>query len=350
MQGPFIVLGEFKGLFNTRQVAPLGRTEELPVNNTHKVQVYQGTLDQVEFHADFEPDTYRKLRSFILLNVPNVTIRPGQNGPFTGDRLYTFTQLILIDPKILKTYEINGETYGEIASKAYGKTFSEPQLGRLKPDPFDNTGYSMQDQWWRSRYVNDGINGCGTLLNGCIANFWRILGILFLLLLLWGLMKACNSISNDDKACSDAEKARLRKERIKQELDSTRREYDLNLKKALSNISTIYFYQNSTDLHANSSGINGTLDRLSQVMQSYKDKTFFLVGHHAGKIENKLIDSLRAEKVKSLLIQDGVNGSQLITKRRFDKDAKNLPLDDFMDENGIRKYNKNMSVTIEVKK
>ena len=120
--------------------------------------------------------------------------------------------------------------------------------------------------------------------------------------------------------------------------------------KALSNISTIYFYHNSTDLHANSTGMNGTLDRLSEVMRNYKDKTFVLVGHHAGRIENKLMDSLRAEKVRSILMQDGINGSQLITKRRFDKDAKNLPLDDFMDENGIRKYNKNMSVTIEVKK
>ena len=353
MTGPHIVYGNFRGYFKTKQRGLLGRTDSPPTDNTHTVQVYEGTLESKGFYSEFKPQDYRKLKSFVLSNVPNVSINPGESGPFVGHQTFTFTQLILIDPKIIKTYEIEGETYGEIASMAYGKTYASPQLKKLRPDPFNDSGYSDNEQWYHSNNgcVSSGINGCGTMYQGCKTNFWKILGLLLLLLLLLGLIRACNHIANDKQACVDADLARKERIQKEKEVKETKLQYDLNLKNALANVSTIYFYRNSTDIHINSTGMNGTVDRLAEVIEAYDDKSFVLEGHQDDKsIESTGLDIKRAEKIKHILTLKGIDEQRITVVGRQNKDATPMPLYKFMDDKGTREYNQNMKVTIRVRK
>lgn len=351
--GPYIIYGHFKGLFKTKQDGPLGNADNPPTDNHHTVQVYQGTFNAEEFSSEFSPENYRKLNSFVLSNVPNIAVNAGSNGPYVGSQIYTFTQLILIDPKIIRTTEIEGQTYGEIESIAYGKTYVSPQLKKLKPDPFDKTGYSENEQWYRtnSGCLNSGVNGCGTIFQGCLANFWRIFWLLLSLLLLLAFVRKCNDISNDDKACIESalkKKDLLEKEK---ELKKTNEQYNQNLKNALANVSKIYFYRNSTELHLNSTGVNGTLDRLVKVIKTYDDKVFILEGHRdIPSIENENIDLKRAQRVQAILESKGITKDKLIVIRRTDKYAQPLTLDKMMVAKGIREYNQNMKVTIRVKK
>ena len=353
MTGPHIVYGQFRGLFKTKQSGVLPESESPPHDTSHAVQVYQGNFDAEQFFEEFKPHEYRKLKSFVLSNVPNVKLTAPQVQGFVGGHDFTFTQLILIDPKIIRTYEIEGETYGEIASKAYGKTFTEPQLKKLKPDPFNDTGYSDHEQWYRTNNGcwNSGVNGCGTMYQGCKTNFWKILGLLLLLLLLLGLIRACNHIANDKQACVDADLARKERIQKEKEVKETKLQYDLNLKNALANVSTIYFYRNSTDIHINSTGMNGTIDRLSEVIQAYDDKSFVLEGHQDDKsIESTGLDIKRAEKIKHVLTLKGIDEQRITVVGRQNKDATPMPLYKFMDNMGTREYNQNMKVTVRVRK
>lgn len=353
MTGPHIVYGQFRGLFKTKQSGVLPESDSPPHDTSHAVQVYQGNFDAEKFFEEFKPHEYRKLKSFVLSNVPNVKLTAPLVQGFVGGHDFTFTQLILIDPKIIRTYEIEGETYGEIASEAYGKTFSEPQLKKLKPDPFNDTGYSDHEQWYRTSNGcwNSGINGCGTMYQGCKTNFWKILGLLLLLLLLLGLIRACNRLASDKQACLDADLLRKKRMEIERELKRTKDQYRLNLKNALANVSTIYFYRNSTDLHVNSTGMNGTIDRLAQVMQTYDDKSFVLEGHFAGLgIESKDLDLKRAKKIQSILSAKGIGENRIFIVGMKDQASIPMPLYTLIESNGKREYNQNMRVTVRVKK
>jgi hypothetical protein len=236
---------------------------------------------------------------------------------------------------------------------AYGKTYVSPQLKKLKPDPFDKTGYSEKDNWYQtnSGCLNSGVNGCGSLYHGCLANFWRIFWLLLLLLLLLAFLRKCNDIANDDSACSESALTEKKLQEKEKELKQTNDEYNQNLKNALANVSKIYFYRNTTALHLNSTGLNGTLDRLVEVIRNYDDKVFVLEGHRdLPHIEKENIDLKRAQKVQAILASRGISSRQLVIVARKDKYAQPLALDKMMDANGIREYNQNMKVTIRVKK
>jgi hypothetical protein len=205
----------------------------------------------------------KKLKSFVLSDVPNISVNANANGPFTGSQTFSFTQLILIDPKIIRTTEIEGQTYGEIESLAYGKTYAAPQLKKLKPDPFDNTGYSENEQWYRTNNgcLNSGVNGCGTFYQGCLANFWRIFWLLLLLLLLLAFLRKCNEISNDDKACVESalkKKELLEKDKLQEINESFKRSIllhkeneKLNVKNDNKNVKVFYcpFFKTQTLNH-----------------------------------------------------------------------------------------------------
>jgi len=353
MAGPYNIYGDFKGLFKTKQSTAIGAGDNPPHNLDHTVQVYQGVLKAEQFFEEFKPQDYRKLGSFVLLNVPNISVVSDAQGSIAENQLFTFSELILIEPEILRVYELNGETYGELKSKAYGRTFQAPQLTKLKPDSFDSTGYSDRNQWVQRQEgcINQSYQGCGKLFQGCLQNFWKILWFLVLCLLLFGLIRACNSIIHDQEVCNKAEQARKNKEQLERELKKIKEQYDQNLMNTLKNMSTIYFYRNSTDLHANSSGLNGTLDRLANVIQTYDDRSFVLVGHCADNtVELEGIAELRAKKVKDLLINKGIIGNRLTIQLKGSSEAKPLPLYQFMEKDGIREYNANMKVTVVVNK
>lgn len=367
MSSEYVILGSFKGRFKTSQASVLGSSDAFPQDFSHRVQVYSGVLDQTIFKNEFAPDEYRKLSSYVFINVPNITVEGNEKAPFLGQRVYTFTQLLLIDPKITRTYELNGQTYGELEGSAYGVTAKsqkidpkDPTPPPPPPPPQDRKGCSPMDFNEESEIgqtINKAQRGCFDGLSGCLANFWRILGWIFLILFLLWLIKACNQVAQDDGSCDRLEEHRIQlkeQERIK---DSLQRIYEENIRKNLANIKNVYFYQNSDEVHQyslNEAEGTGNLYRLMKLLKVCEDKSFKITGHHSGKdIEGKpSLDSLRAIRVKEYFIDHGISQSRLVIDAKADSEAyfskklSNYMLNDY----SMKKYNRNMRVTVKLMK
>jgi hypothetical protein len=372
MSAEYIVLGNFKGRFKTSQATALGLSESFPEDFEHKVQVYDGVLDQTTFEDRFAPQNYRKLSSFLFHNLPNVTIQGNAEGPFSDKRIYTFTQLMIIDPKVVRTYEMNNQTYGEIEGKAYGITNKNAQINRLDPPPVDaddngggngsgiggggGSGGSsdFNEESEIGQTLNRAKSGCGTALSGCLTNFWRILlWLLFILFLLW-LIRSCSQLAQDDGSCDRRDRHRELLKEEKKLKDSLQNIYDENVKKALANIKNVYFYQNSAEFHQYSLEEKGNLLRLAKLLKTCDDKSFYIVGNHSGSEieEGSNLDARRAEAVKDYFVSHGVKESHLFIKLKADslafypKELSNYMLRDYT----IKKYNRNMRVYVQLKK
>lgn len=366
MSSEYVILGSFKGRFKTNQATALGLSETFPQDLAHKVQVYSGALDQTTFQEEFAPHEYRKLSSFLFINVPNISVQGNAQAPFPDQRVYTFTQLLLIDPKITRTYDLNGQTYGELEGKAYGITAKSPQIDKADPPPpdqnsgNDSTGVGstdFNDDSEIGQTINKVQSGCMDGLTGCLANFWRILGLILLILFLLWLIKSCNQLANDDGSCDRLEEHKIQlteQERIK---DSLNRIYEENIRKNLANIKNVYFYQNSDEVHEyslNEAEGKGNLIRLTNLLRVCDDKSFQIIGHHSGaEIEGKAnLDSLRAIAVKEYFIDHGISQSRLFVVAKadsaayFSKELFNYMLNDY----SIKKYNRNMRVTVKLLK
>jgi outer membrane protein OmpA-like peptidoglycan-associated protein len=365
MSAEYTILGTFKGRFKTNQATSLGLSDAFPQDFAHKVQVYSGSLSDNSFEEDFQPDNYRKLSSYIFINVPNIEVQGNAKAPFPDKRVYTFTQLLLIDPKIIRTYELKGQTYGEIEGKAYGKTAPIPEIDKADPPPLDpdNNGSvgvgstDFNDDSEIGQTINKLQTGCVSGLSGCLANFWRILGLILLILFLLWLLKSCNELANDDGSCDRLAEHKIQlieQQRIK---DSLERVYEENIRKNLANIKNVYFYQNTDEIHEyslNEARGEGNLIRLTRLLQVCNDKSFQIVGHHSGKdIEGREnLDQLRAIAVKEYFIANGIDPSRLFVVAKADSNAyygkslSNYMLNDY----SMKKYNRNMRVTVKLMK
>jgi|GEM_PF-1532648 len=381
MAGELVVYGAFRGRFKTDQVLPLGSHDSFPRDLSHKVQVYSGTLDHTVFEHDYQPEKHRVLASFVLSNVPNIEVH-GNNtkgSPFADTRVYDFTQLILIQPVIERTFSMNDGTYGEVSGMAYGKTAERPRISKLDPpkpptvasnDNNGNNGNSQgagnngnhgatgntgfNDQSQIGDLFNRSREGCGSLLSGCLANFWRILGYLLLLLFLWWLIKACSSMASGTN-CDERDHNEIILKESEKYRDSLRKIYDDNLDKALANINKIYFYKNSAEIHEYSQRGSHSLERLIKVLQVYDDKSFYVIGHYAGAgVENPTLqlDSMRASRIKDLFMYYGISSSRLEIMPEADKSPiDQTSLYPYMSPDySIKYYNRNMRVEIKVKK
>ena len=359
MSGKYVFLGDFKGSFYTLQDSVLGSAEKRPANDKHAVRVFRGVLQNAVPDTEFNPEKYTKLDSFLLVNVSRVEIEPATKEPFTEKRVYNFTQLLLIEPKVNSTYLHNGKTYGEIESKAYGITEDYPinQLDgddNAQPYPVDENYEGNKNNDKSSIKESDSTDpkpgGCGALLGGCVTNIGRILWYLFLILLVIWMFKSCRS--EDECALKDIAKYKL--EKAKEHLDSTKIAYQKNLEEALADISTIYFYQNSAEIHLNSSGDNSPVSKLAVLMKAYADKQFYIEGYHSGaSIENsKGIDLIRAQILKDALMEKGVNLKNLEIVAMGDKNKKD-PSDElskfFISVDNYRYYNRNMRAEVKIK-
>ncbi len=371
MAGELVVYGTFRGRFKTDQILPLGSNEAFPKDLTNKVQVYSGTLEDTVFEHEYKPEKHRVLSSFVLSNVPNIEIVGNQskNAQFADTRVYDFTQLVIIKPVIERTFPMNGGTYGEVSGMAYGKTADRPRISKLDPpDPptvtgannnGNNTGGAagnngFNDQSQIGDLVNRTQEGCNTLFTGCIANFWRILGYLLLLLFLWWLIKACSSMASGTD-CRERDQNELILKEEQKLRDSLRHIYEDNLEQALANINKIYFYRNSDEIHNYSLGDNGSLNRLIYLLQVYEDKSFYLIGNYSGAgVENASLhlDSMRAIKIRDVMMMNGIAANRLEIINKADKE----PIDQaiiypyMLPDYSLQYYNRNMRVEITVKK
>jgi outer membrane protein OmpA-like peptidoglycan-associated protein len=369
MSAEYAILGTFKGRFKTNQATALGLSDTFPKDLAHKVQVYSGSLRDNSFEEDFQPDHYRKLSSFLFINVPNIEVQGNNTAPFPDKRVYTFTELILIDPKITRTYELNGQTYGEIEGKAYGKTAPTPEIDKADPPPLkeeDDQGSSgisstdFNDESEIGRTINELQTGCASGLAGCLANLWKILGLILLILFLLWLLKSCNELANDDGSCDRLEEHKIQLIDQKRIKDSLEHVYEENIRKNLANIKNVYFYQNTDEIHEyslNEERGEGNLIRLTKLIQVCNDKSFKIIGHHSGKdIEGRQnLDKLRAIAVKEYFIANGIDPSRLHVVAKGDSaayysDSLSKYVFNEYEENHFRKYNRNMRVTVKLMK
>lgn len=90
MSSEYVILGSFKGRFKTNQATALGLSETFPQDLAHKVQVYSGALDQTTFQEEFAPHEYRKLSSFLFINVPNISVQGNAQAPSRSACLYLY--------------------------------------------------------------------------------------------------------------------------------------------------------------------------------------------------------------------------------------------------------------------
>lgn len=360
MDSVYHVYGDFKGSFFTFQGVSLGNTEAFPEDLKHSIRIYKGELTNASFEEDYKAEKYRKLSSFFLLNVPKIEIKAASNAPYSGSRVYNFSNLLLIDPKIIRTYEINGKTYGEIESKAFGKTEQYPLIEKAKPDQTEQRPVVVDENYTGTsadHYEDDGEKDKGTtpgenldrLAGGCFNKFWEILGIILFILFMIFLFKKCES---------DADQCELKRRAIqdlqmeKIILDSIKIEYDKNLEAALLGISKVYFYRNSTDFEVSATG---NIPRIVKILKNYRDKQFTIEGYHSGtSIESSMnLDRYRASKMKDTLVSLGINSEQLFIEGKGDKPLLDSTNDmSFSLINGTikREYNQNMRIEIKWKK
>lgn len=369
MAGELVVYGDFFGRFKTDQVLPLGSSAIFPTDLIHKVQVYQGKITNSTFEHEFKPEKHRILKSFVLSGATNIEIVGNAKAPFADSRVYDCTQLMIIDPKIERIFSMNNGTYGEISGKVYGKTSDRPRISKLdplSPPPLlgdkTNTEFGNGNNATVSTGFNDSSEvgeifekskaGCLTGFTGCLANIWRILGYLLLLLFLWWLIKACSKMSEGDDCIvrDNNEQLLLEKEKFR---DSIKIEYDKNLDKALANIKTIYFYKNTDEFHDYSLGSRGNLNRLITLLQVYNDRSFYIVGHHSGQgVESVELDESRAALVKQTFVAAGIPAENLFLEYKEDREMiATKELHPYMlPDYSLRYYNRNMRVEIKVKK
>ncbi len=374
MQEEYIVFGNFRGSFYTEQGSVLDYSKGFPMDSGHAVHLYKGYLTDVSFEGKFEPEQYRKLSSFVLENVPNIEIESSDRVPFAGKRLYNLSNLVIVDPKVIKTFELNGKTYGEIESKAYGVTERYPLLSKLNPDEppprpalvdedFDRStggGSKSDDQVANDNNnqdvpspppipvlppVPDRSDGCRPYLQGCLANFWTLIGIFLLLMLLISVFKKIQTLEDQ---CMLKEKERILRDIAKEKLDSIKIEYEKNFEEIMVNSFKVYFYKNSSDFELSALS---NIQRLQVVISAYKDKQFVIEGYHSGIFVENIpeIDKRRAEHLRDTLIQLGIPSSQLTIQSKGSEpqlDPLSTMSKSFVPGGGYLEYNQNMRVEV----
>jgi outer membrane protein OmpA-like peptidoglycan-associated protein len=374
MQEEYIVLGKFRGDFFTQQGSVLDHNAAFPVDFTHAVNIYKGDLIDINFDEKFRPEYYTKLSSFQLTNVPNIELDSKLNKPFSGKRLYNLSKLILINPKVTRVYELNGKTYGQIESQAYGITERYPLLKKLDPDEppprpplvdehFDRStgGSNLEDNSGKESGNHDDQNstvprpvlphppdnseGCRPYLQGCLANFWSIVGIILLVMFLLSTFKKIQAMEDQ---CALKESELILRDIAKGNLDSTKVVYEKNFEDVMGNSFKIYFYKNSSIFE---SSAKSNVKRLLDIISGYKDKKFVIEGYHSGLgAETVLdIDKSRAEHLRDTLIQLGIPPSQLsIVAKGADPqiDPLSTMSKSYISGGGYMEFNQNMRVEV----
>lgn len=357
------VSGKFEGYFYTLQKMPMGQLEKLPGGQTHEVYIYRGDLTNVQSIAQYSPEEHLNREGLLLHNVSNVQIG---NPEDKNRRVYDFDQIVLKDVEVEQSWELNGKTYGilkghligKIKQPAAGTDFSANFIPPPAPPP-------VEKKWWDSFSPNTGIfeppvtGGGGTGQRGCFSWIWNIIKWLLLILLIVFIYNACfkNDANND---CSELiEEIQKQNDSLIHRIDSLNGQLEIKdsvlianeesrIQEEINSISErIYFFGNSDEIREYS---ENSLKDLIDILKKYPQINLEIQGHMNGSDPDYLdLDLRRAEKVKNLLIEKGVDSKRLTTVGMGD----NYPV---VDKNIRSKdpwgneYNSNMRVEIIIRK
>jgi outer membrane protein OmpA-like peptidoglycan-associated protein len=368
----FVIKGNFEGLFFTKQNAVLGTFEEVPKGSDFTVRIYEGKLTEPEFFDEYKPDDYANRDSIILRGADNITVYPNAQSPFDNENTFSFSQVVLINPKIIKTWNHNGKTYGKLSSDFIGQTSvnvnddvknkdkTEAKSGTEDENNVQNGDgsnsnegdgllrKSEDDNWNREngKHANKGcLSGLQGLLprfDGCFSSLINLLKWLLLLALLFWLIRSCKDTNfSKFNFCDDLQKLEEESQILKKELDEKKKIYKEELKKSLQLFSNIYFY-GDTDEIRNVSEAN--VQQLIEFLKKHKSANVRLEGH-SNQVSKKNISLKRAEAVRKRLTEAKINESRIQVigneNKKLLQDSSKLFL-----ENNNKKYNLNMRVEV----
>jgi outer membrane protein OmpA-like peptidoglycan-associated protein len=317
-----IVSGDFEGNFFTHQKSVLSASDWNNDFKDHEIHLYRGELKNISKESVYEPEKFRNRESFLLHNVTNVQfhLQPNSDGS-NSNRIFNFEQLLLRDAVVKESWELNGKTYGIITGKLLGKVKEEvsgsnslkPKPTPINPDPPPR---------WPFDCSKSG-NGCMSFFSGCFTNIWRmLLGLLLLLFLLWCLKGCWGKHETTQNCCVERDSLQKELEKLKIDIDKSKNENELLRdsinKKAIQDTldeisSRVYFYGGSTRIRKIS---ENQIDKMVQIIEENPNMEIEIRGYHNGnlakKYENdKTIDILRAEAIRDLLIEKGIDGNSI---------------------------------------
>jgi outer membrane protein OmpA-like peptidoglycan-associated protein len=348
-----IVSGDFEGNFYTHQRSILTTADWNSGLNDHEIHLYRGELKNISKESVYEPEKFRNRESLLLHNVTDVQFHlPFNSDGSNSNRIFNFDQLLLRDAVVKESWELNGKTYGIISGKLLGRV-KEEISGKdpFKPIPFSAPNVPPVPP----------IGPIDRIKSGCLGNIWRlVLGLLLLLLMLW-LLKGClNDNNSNQNCCIERDSLHKELEKLKIDLDTSKNENkvlrDSMSKKAIQDTldeisSRVYFYGGTTRIRKIS---ENQIDKMVEIITDNPNMEIEIRGYHNGnsvtKLENdKTIDVLRAEAIRDLLIEKGIEGN-LITAVGMGEslvdDSKNIQKvvidgDEFY-------WNRNMRVEIKI--
>jgi len=381
-----IVSGNFRGYFYTNQKTALASGEKIPEGKMHEIHLYQGELNDVVKESEYKPETLRNRESLVLHNVTNVQFHLNSAAE-SKKQIYNFEQLLLNNPVVENSWELNGKTYGIVSGNLLGKVKELSSIvGPINPPPNPNPPINpnpLINPNPTPNPINNGGNGGGNnnggngenkkgclaaplaLLSGCLANIWRILLFLFLLGLLFWLFKNFMGGKEINKDCCGAlDSLKTENNRLKIRFDSIQKLNDNladsigkeNIQEELDELSSkVYFYGGTVKIRKFS---DEQLNKIVKVLQKNKNLEVEVRGFYNGSslpsyIEefNASIDVARAQKIRGLLIEKGVNEGLVsaVGMGRSTIDDENVTNTVNIDGDAFQ-WNRNMRVEIKIVK
>lgn len=333
------VAGDFEGYYYTLQKNPLSISEKTPTGGLHNVHLYKGELKNAKSIEFYKPEEHLNRDSLFLHNVTNVQIHPGEGTPVSEKKIYDFDQIVLKNVEVVNSWELNDKTYGILKGQLLGKVKS---LSSLKP-PIDPTQKDPKippppiggdkkltlppppigggDAGWRKFIppVTPGNNN-----RGCLSWLWDLLKWIFIILLLFLLYKSCFKKNTDNSCCQEIESIRKQNDSLLLEIDSLENQIRMSdsmkrviqeedkIQDEINDISErIYFYGNSDEIRKYS---KNSIQDLIGILKKYPKLNLEIQGHTNGtNPDYNGLDLRRAEKVKDLLIENGVDSDRLST-------------------------------------
>jgi outer membrane protein OmpA-like peptidoglycan-associated protein len=397
-----IVSGSFEGNFFTHQSHILTTSEWNSVQKNHQIHLYRGELKNIKVEESLNIEDNKNRESLILYNVTNVQFHLGANENGENiNKIFDFELVIIKDALIKESWDLNNKTYGIVTGKLIGKvkqkksepidsvkkiiltdtpktTAANSTFNRLKDFDLkkiiEPSTFIIDPNWKNTSYgcVNPGcINpGCinpGCLnkgcinFGGCLSNIWRILTALLLLIFLLWLLKGCLRKTNSEDDCSVRnEMLSNENNQLKNELDSLNKiqnEKNEDLKKdkiqnKLNELSSrVYFYGGTTKIRKFS---EKQLTQIVDILRTNKKLEVQIIGYYNGsgapnKIDGKTIDAARAETIKSILVEKGVEPSRIST---IGKGQSKIDPEEFYNKIKIEdetfEWNRNMRVEVKI--
>jgi len=380
-----IVSGEFVGNFYTIQKAIISALDST-LNKNHQVNLYRGEVSNVRIEEKFLDNEIKNRDSILLHNVSNIQLCfDDDNKHF---KIVNFQELLLINPIVNDSWEINGKTYGIIKSKVIGKiktiknnnestnkvitTIDQETTLEKKVDNItneinnkDNPDVDFKNLWQNFNVPNNDINienktgclpigsefltvgkGCFLFGIGCLNSIWKFLLFLISIFFLIWLLKSCFGKNIKNQNCC------TKNDSLVSLINELRDSLNVNdIQSELDNLSSkIYFFGDSTGIR------NSNIDKINKIvglLNKHKKYNVLINGYMNNtinkKIENNNLDFERAKAIEKALVKKGIDQSRLTSKGMgISKLYPFSVYDSALVEGRYLKYNKNMRVEIKI--